>query len=53
VLVSATFNRSGPVKKRQVTIQLQNQLPEDALGALCCKPSGFRKRVRKVINKTK
>jgi hypothetical protein len=35
------------------TIQLWNQLPEDALGALSCKPSGFRKRVRKVINKVK
>jgi hypothetical protein len=35
------------------TIQLWNQLPEDALGALSCKPSSFRKRVRKVINKAK
>jgi hypothetical protein len=25
------------------TIQLWNQLPADALGALSCKPSGFRK----------
>jgi hypothetical protein len=35
------------------TIQLRNQLPEDALGALSCKLSSFRKRVRKVINKAK
>jgi hypothetical protein len=35
------------------TIQLWNQLPEDALGTLFCKPSSFRKRVRKVINKAK
>jgi hypothetical protein len=30
-----------------------NQLPADALGTLSCKPSNFRKRVRKVINKAK
>jgi hypothetical protein len=35
------------------TIQLWNQLPEDALGTLSRKPSSFRKRVGKVINKTK
>jgi hypothetical protein len=35
------------------TIQLWNQLPEDGLGALSCRPSRFRKRVRKVINKAK
>jgi hypothetical protein len=35
------------------TIQLWNQLPEDVLGALSCKPSNFRTRVRKVINKAK
>jgi hypothetical protein len=35
------------------TIQLWNQLPEDALGTLSCKPSGFRKRIRKLINKAK
>jgi hypothetical protein len=35
------------------TIQFWNQLPEDALGTLSCKPSSFRKRVRKVINKAK
>jgi hypothetical protein len=35
------------------TTQLWNQLLEDALGALSCKPSSFRKRVRKVINKAK
>jgi hypothetical protein len=35
------------------TIQLWNQLPEDALRTLSCKPSSFRKRVRKVINKAK
>jgi hypothetical protein len=34
-------------------IQLWNQLPEDALGTLSCKPSSFRKSVRKVINKAK
>jgi hypothetical protein len=33
------------------TIQIWNQLPEDVLGTLSCKPSNFRKRVRKVINK--
>jgi hypothetical protein len=30
-----------------------NQLPEDVLGTLSCKPCNFRKRVRKVINKAK
>jgi hypothetical protein len=35
------------------TIQLWNQLPEDAIGTLSCKPSSFRKMVRKVINKAK
>jgi hypothetical protein len=35
------------------TIQLWNQLPADALGTLSCKPSNFRKRIRKVINKAK
>jgi hypothetical protein len=35
------------------TTQLWNRLPEDALGTLSCKPSGFRKRVRKVINRAK
>jgi hypothetical protein len=35
------------------TIQLWNQLPEDALGALSCIPSSFRKRIRKVVNKAK
>jgi hypothetical protein len=35
------------------TIQLWNQLPEDALGNLSCKSSSFRKSVRKVINKAK
>jgi hypothetical protein len=29
------------------TIQVWNQLPEDALGALSCKPSNFIKRVMK------
>jgi hypothetical protein len=28
------------------TIQLWNQLPEDALWTLSCKPSSFKKRVR-------
>jgi hypothetical protein len=35
------------------TLQLWNELPEDALGILSCKPNSFRKRVRKVINKAK
>jgi hypothetical protein len=35
------------------TIQLWNQLPKDALGTLSCKPSSFKKRVRKVVNKAK
>jgi hypothetical protein len=35
------------------SIQLWNQLPADVLGTLSCKPSNFRKRVRKVINKVK
>jgi hypothetical protein len=35
------------------TIQLWNQLPADALGTLSCKPSNFRKMVRKVTNKAK
>jgi hypothetical protein len=35
------------------TIQLWNQLPADASGTLSCKPSNFRKRVRKVINEAK
>jgi hypothetical protein len=35
------------------TIQLWSQLPEDALGTLSCKPSSFKKRVRKEINKAK
>jgi hypothetical protein len=35
------------------TIQLWNQLLEDARGALSCKPNSFRKRVRKVIIKAK
>jgi hypothetical protein len=32
------------------TIQLWNQLPADALGTLSCKPSNFRKRIKKVIS---
>jgi hypothetical protein len=35
------------------TIQLWNQLPADALGTFPCKPSIFRKRVRKVISEVK
>jgi hypothetical protein len=35
------------------TIQLWKQLPADIFGTLSCKPINFRKRVRKVINKTK
>jgi hypothetical protein len=34
------------------TIQFWNQLPADALGTLSYKPINFRKRVKKVINKT-
>jgi hypothetical protein len=33
--------------------RLWNQLTEDALWALSCKPSSFRNRIRKVINKAK
>jgi hypothetical protein len=33
------------------TIQLWNKLSADILGNLSCKPSSFRKMVRKVINK--
>jgi hypothetical protein len=33
------------------TIQVWNQLPADFLGTISCKPSNFRKRVRKVMNK--
>jgi hypothetical protein len=36
-----------------MTIQLWNQLLADVLGTLSCKPSNFRSRVRKVINKAK
>jgi hypothetical protein len=35
------------------TIQLWNQLPADALGTLSCRPSNFRKRVRKMISEVK
>jgi hypothetical protein len=35
------------------TIQVWNQLTADVLGDLSCKPSNFRKRVRKVINTEK
>jgi hypothetical protein len=35
------------------TIQLWNQLPEDALGTFSCKPNSFKISVRKVINKVK
>jgi hypothetical protein len=35
------------------TIELWNQLPADVLETLSCKPSNFRKRIRKVINKAK
>jgi hypothetical protein len=31
----------------------REQLPADTLGTLYCKPSNFRKRVRKVINEAK
>jgi hypothetical protein len=36
-----------------MTIQLWNQLPAAALGTLSCKPSNFRKNVRKVIYQVK
>jgi hypothetical protein len=32
------------------TIRLWNRLPAEILGTLPCKPSDFRKRVRRVIN---
>jgi hypothetical protein len=35
------------------TILLWNEQPADALGTVSCKPSNFRKRVRKVINEVK
>jgi hypothetical protein len=35
------------------TIQLWNQLSADAVGNLSCKPSNFRKMVRKVKNEAK
>jgi hypothetical protein len=35
------------------TMQCWNQLPADALETLSCKPSNFRKSVRKVINQVK
>jgi hypothetical protein len=35
------------------TTQLWNELPADALVTLSCKPSNFRKSVRKVIDKAK
>jgi hypothetical protein len=35
------------------TKHVWNQLPADVLGTLSCKPSNFRKRARKVINKVK
>jgi hypothetical protein len=43
----------GKYSFANMTIQLWNQLPADALGTISCKPSNFRKRVRKVINKAK
>jgi hypothetical protein len=35
------------------TIQIWNQPPTDVFGTLSCKPSNFRKRVRKVIHVAK
>jgi hypothetical protein len=35
------------------TFLLWNELPADVLGNLFCKPSNFRKKVRKVINRAK
>jgi hypothetical protein len=43
----------GMIGRENRTIQRWNQLPADALGTLSCKPSNFRKRVRKVINRAK
>jgi hypothetical protein len=43
----------GKYSYANITIQLWNQLPADVLGTLSCKPSNFRKSVRKVINKAK
>jgi hypothetical protein len=34
-------------------IQLWNPLPADAVRDLCCKPSNFRERIRKVRNEVK
>jgi hypothetical protein len=51
--VSGTYYRWQEYSFVNRTIQLWNQLSEDALGTLSCKPSSFRKRVRKVINKAK
>jgi hypothetical protein len=57
------IGKLGAESKRQIseniplyvnrTIQLWNQLPANVLGTPSCKPSNFRKRVRKVINKAK
>jgi hypothetical protein len=48
------YSSGGPIYSFvNRTIQLWNKLPADALGTLSCKPSNFRKRVRKVINKAK
>jgi hypothetical protein len=52
-LLSQTYKDIGKYSSVNRTIQLWNQLPEDALGTLSCKPGGFRKRVRKVINRDK
>jgi hypothetical protein len=38
---------------KELHIQVWNQLPADVLGTLSCKPSNFRKRIRKVITKAK
>jgi hypothetical protein len=53
--------RSRKLKKKHfgkysfvnMTIQLWNQLSADASGILSCKPSNFRKNVRKVIYQVK
>jgi hypothetical protein len=53
LIQSIPFGKFGKYSFVNRTIQLWNQLPVDALGAVSCKPNNFRKRVRKAINKAK
>jgi hypothetical protein len=48
--ITISFNEHCVVNR---TSQLWNKLPADALGTFPCKPSIFRKRVRKVISEVK